>query len=76
VFVPVIQNATMAGSNGTFNFSWSATAGITYQMQYKTNLNQSTWLNLGAPVSASGSSVTASDATTNSQRFYRVVILP
>jgi uncharacterized repeat protein (TIGR03803 family) len=64
-------------SAGTLNFIWSAEAGSQYQLQYTTNLAQTTWTNLGAVMSATGSIVAGSDVSpADAQRFYRVLLLP
>jgi hypothetical protein len=42
---PVFQ--TIAASNGIVVFTWSAVSGRSYQAQYKTNLIQTNWVNLG-----------------------------
>ncbi len=61
----------------TLNFTWSAVAGRKYQLQFKTNLTQTTWSNLNSSIAASNSTVTVSDGiNTNAQRFYRVILLP
>jgi hypothetical protein len=74
VATPVFQMLTHAGTN--FIFSWNAAPGAVYQLQYKTNLLQPAWLNLGA--------ITAADVTVSStnaigpdpQRFYRLMVSP
>jgi len=53
--------------------SWAAAQGKVYQLQYKTNLNQSNWVNLGSPVTASNTAVFATNILgSDRQRFYRV----
>jgi hypothetical protein len=71
---PAFQAFTLTGT--TLNLSWSATAASSYQVQYKTDLAQTNWINLGSPITATGTTATATDSTTNSQRFYRIVLLP
>jgi hypothetical protein len=58
-----------------FAFNWTAISGLTYQVQYSTNGGATNWTNLGNPITASSSSVSISDAVTNTQQFYRVVLL-
>ena len=59
------------------NLNWSAVSGRTYQAQYKTNLNQAGWANLGSTVTASNSTAAVSDILGQApQRFYRVALLP
>ncbi|MGP8235739.1 MAG: beta strand repeat-containing protein, partial [Limisphaerales bacterium] len=71
---PVIQSVQQSGNSVVF--TWSTTADLAYQVQYTTNLNQSVWANLGSPITAIGSTATASDYLTNAQTFYRIVALP
>jgi hypothetical protein len=72
--LPTVQQLAIIGN--TILFSWSATVGQTYQVQYKTNLTQAVWNNLGGPITAASETMTVSDSTTNSQRFYRIVLMP
>ena len=74
--VPFIQTANQAG-NG-FMLAWSAIPGRSYQVQYKTDLGQANWSNLGGSMTATGYTATASDGTASSasQKFYRIVLLP
>ena len=59
------------------NLNWSAVPGRTYQAQYKTNLNQANWANLGSTITASNSTAAVSDVLGQApQRFYRVALLP
>jgi uncharacterized repeat protein (TIGR03803 family) len=72
---PVFQSVTKAG--GTIALTWSALAGQTYQLQFKTNLNQMSWNNLGSIITATNSTATALDSIgPDPQRFYRVKIGP
>jgi len=71
---PVFQAATQR--DGMITLTWSATAGETYQVQYKTNLSQPNWTEL-VVVTATNSTATASDAlNASTQRFYRTVWVP
>jgi hypothetical protein len=71
---PVFQSIDQAG--GTTHLSWSALANRTYQVQFKTNLNQTTWSNLVSVVPNSAIA-TASDApNAGPRRFYRVLLVP
>lgn len=72
---PVFQTA--ARIHGTIALTWSATPGQAYQLQCNTNLSSATWTNLGGAVTASNSTIVASDGIVSSgRRFYRVVLLP
>jgi hypothetical protein len=71
---PQVQAVAQAGS--TLMFTWSAMTGKTYQVQYSAGLAPANWTNLGNPITATSATTTALDSMTNSQRFYRVVLLP
>jgi len=61
-------------TNGNIHLTWSALPGQNYQIQYKTNLSQSTWSNLGGVITATNSTATASDSIgPDRQRFYQVL---
>ncbi len=61
--------------NNSFSFNWIAISGQTYQVQSTTNLGATNWTNSGDPITATNSSVSHSAAITNTQQFYRVVLL-
>lgn len=58
-----------------FLISWQAVPDDTYQVQFK-NVAGGAWENLGAPVLATGSIGTQTDASASSQRLYRVKLMP
>jgi hypothetical protein len=71
---PVVVSVTR--TNGALSFAWSAIPGEVYQVQYKSNLSQTDWSSLGGTLSTTSGILSVSDLMTNSQRFYRVVLLP
>jgi subtilase family serine protease len=73
--VPILAPPTFDTTTGTFSFAWPSSAGLTYQIQYKTNLMQTTWSNLGSALVGTGSSMSFSDTNpSDPQRFYRVSV--
>jgi len=57
--------------------SWTAVQGYSYQIQFKQDLNTTNWLDLGAPVVSTNSVISICDQIgTNTQRFYRAILLP
>jgi uncharacterized repeat protein (TIGR03803 family) len=70
---PVLK--TIAETAGAVTFAWSSVSGLTYQLQYNTDLSSTNWINLGSSVTASNNTVSASDSMTNSQCFYRIMLL-
>jgi uncharacterized repeat protein (TIGR03803 family) len=72
---PGFRMVTKAGT--TLTLAWNATVGQSYQMLYKTNLNQAVWSNLNNSVTATNPIMTTSDAIgPDRQRFYRILLLP
>jgi streptogramin lyase len=62
---------------GAFNLVWSAAPGQTFQVQFKTNLAQPDWINLGGPSAGTNGAAGASDLLPpDPQRFYRVILMP
>jgi uncharacterized repeat protein (TIGR03803 family) len=61
-------------TNNVITLTWSAVTTKTYQLQYKTNLNQLNWNNLGGIITASGSTASTTDSiSADKQRFYRIM---
>jgi uncharacterized delta-60 repeat protein len=72
---PTFQSASV--SSGVLTIALTVEPGQALQVQYKNNLSQPTWTNLGSPITATNSSLMISDSTiTDSKRFYRVNLLP
>ena len=70
---PVFQSVT--GTGGTVTFTWSAVASVVYQLQYRTNLAQGNWSNLGSAITATNAVMSASDSIgPDPQRFYRLLV--
>ena len=70
---PVFQSVT--GTGGTVTFTWSAVVSAVYQLQYRTNLAQGNWSNLGSAITATNAVMSASDSIgPDPQRFYRLLV--
>lgn len=70
---PVLQSVTR--TSGTVRFTWNAVISAVYQLQYRTNLVQGGWSNLGNVITATNTVIPASDAIgPNPQRFYRLLV--
>jgi hypothetical protein len=73
ITLPVMQ-AILQG-NGSLTLAWNTQPGLIYQPQYATNLLSPTWINLGSPLSASGTTLSIPDSTApDPSRFYRVIV--
>jgi uncharacterized repeat protein (TIGR03803 family) len=72
---PKIIRTTLTG--GTMTIAWLALAGRSYQLQLATDLMQTNWSNAGSVIIATNTVMSTSDsAGMNSQRFYRVALVP
>lgn len=66
-----------AQQNGGLKVTWKPLPGRSYQVQYSTNLNSINWTNLDNPLTATNSPTSYTiQAGSDSQRFFRVVLLP
>ncbi len=71
---PTIQAFWQAG--GMFNFNWLAVSNLSYRVVTTTNLASTNWVNLGSALTATNSTLSASDfISPDAQRFYRVLLL-
>jgi hypothetical protein len=72
---PAFQSVTH--SNNTIRLTWSTVSGLVYQVQSTASMTPTSWSNLGGTLTASGSTLSASDTIgTATQRFYRVHLVP
>ena len=60
-----------AGSN-QLTFTFPAQTGYSYQVQYKTNLNQAAWTALGNPMPGNGGVLTVSGPPVGPSRYFRL----
>jgi hypothetical protein len=64
-------------SSNVVTLTWSAIAGQTYQLQWNSDLGSTNWINAGSVVAATNGTVSASEIIgLDSQRFYRVILVP
>lgn len=76
VAAPLLINSIRV-SNAVASLSWNAIPGNSYTLQTKTNLRQTNWNDPGPILQATGATVFATNAVVgNTQRFYRVFLLP
>ncbi len=62
---------------GQIRITWQSAPGRSYRVQYKEDLNQANWNDLGGGVVVNGSSAACWDAGagTSNQRFYRIAVV-
>jgi hypothetical protein len=77
--VPAPELGTMAKVGNNLQLSWLTSTGLVYQVQYKTNLLQSSWINLTMPYTATSyraNFVDPNPLNTSPQRYYRLAVIP
>jgi hypothetical protein len=72
---PLLLPLTFAGTTNVV-ITWSTVSNGLYRVQYKSDLNATTWTDLIGDVLASGSTASKTDIKTATNRFYRVQVLP
>jgi hypothetical protein len=65
-------SASLDGGNIVLSFPTDP--GFSYQVQFKDNVTDSSWSNLGNAISGDGTVKSINDAATGSHRFYRVAV--
>ena len=72
---PGVVLTSVAYAPGNVTITWNNTfVGHSYQVQFKNNLLDATWTNLGSPVPTTGETASYSDTTASgASRFYRVI---
>jgi hypothetical protein len=73
VTFPAVVHLTQLASPNNFAVSWSAVAGQTYQVQYKSSLSQTVWSNLMTITASNWTGVASVPLASEPQRFYRVI---
>ncbi len=77
VTVVPLNFQTTTLSNDVLTISWGSISGLTYRVQYKTNLLDGSWTDLVPDVTATGPASSTTDSIdTDAQRFYRVLVVP
>ena len=73
-FRPEINAGSLRIKESEISLSLSSTLGTTYELQYKTDLNDPDWITVQPPVQGTSGSITLSDTNKpfRSSRFYRV----
>lgn len=75
----VVGFSVVSPVTGSLKLGWPTTTGLVYQVQYRTNLLQTNWLNLGAATLAADSNLSILDTNaliSSPRRFYRLKVSP
>lgn len=74
--VPNTQSISAScDDTGTVTITAPTIPGHTYQLQYTSSLSPADWQNLNSPTTATLTSLTFADSPTDTQRFYRIVLV-
>jgi uncharacterized repeat protein (TIGR03803 family) len=77
VIVPPSRFNSVTKAGTTLTLTWNATVGQSYQVRYKTNLNQTVWNNFNNVLTATNSMMTTVDVIgSDPKRFYQVLLSP
>jgi hypothetical protein len=64
-------------TNNSFNLEWVTFPPHVYQLEYTTSLDQTNWINVGGPITATNyTTIVSNTVGTDRQRFYRNILLP
>ncbi|PYJ00340.1 MAG: hypothetical protein DME25_20985 [Verrucomicrobia bacterium] len=74
---PTLLQPQVDAASSTVTLTWTASAGLVYRVQFKTNLSDALWQTLGSDVTATKTTASKTDAAFGSapQRFYRVLLV-
>jgi hypothetical protein len=70
----VIQSVAQSGN--ALAFTWNTIPNQRYQVQSTRSLPPTNWASLGGIITATNTTMSASDTLTNAQMFYRIELLP
>jgi hypothetical protein len=73
--VPQLELGNMNWDGNQFVFAFPSQTGQTYQVEYNTNLTDSTWTPLGDSISGTGAQVSVTNSITAPQIFFRLHVL-
>jgi hypothetical protein len=62
-------------SKSAFMLTWTALSGSTYRIQYKNQLNASTWTSVTPDILATNSIMSWSETPSTTSRFYRILLM-
>jgi predicted alpha-1,6-mannanase (GH76 family) len=71
--IKILVTGITLSSSGTVRLTWTATAGVSYRIQYRNGTGNVAWTDLGAPLIATGATASADDISgVRPERYYRI----
>jgi hypothetical protein len=75
IYYPRPKITALSVTNGNAILTWETVVGGHYQVQYKNDLGETNWNNVGNGITASGSTLSATNAVVGTEkRYYRVTV--
>ncbi len=74
--IPVPSLTAFSKQVDSFTFAWNTLPGVTYQVEYQTNLLETNWLILADLTATDGTTSFTNTADTSPQGYYRIRRLP
>jgi subtilisin-like proprotein convertase family protein len=71
---PVLENVSL--SNNVAMATWTSIPGLTYRLQYRTDLNGTNWTSLPDVIAVDTTTCQTDTVNSAAQRFYRVLLIP
>lgn len=76
VVPPFRASAEVSATDDSIVFSWPAFPGKTYQLQYKNDLSETNWTNLGDTITGQGGNISVTNTPSEqAHRFFRILLL-
>jgi D-alanyl-D-alanine carboxypeptidase len=74
---PQLRPPTVLANNTGVALTWSTSSGLKYRVQYKENLSDANWMQVGSDVTATTTTTSLSDLNIGgtSSRFYRIMLV-
>jgi hypothetical protein len=68
---PLITSITVA--DGVAAIAWQSSPGTIYQLQYKNDLGETNWVDYGPDLVASANTLSATNNSSSTQRYFRIL---
>jgi hypothetical protein len=73
--VPPLTIQSITCADGVATLTWSAVAGKVYRVQFTPDPAATEWQDLVPDVTATGPTASATDIVSDTQRFYRILLV-
>jgi hypothetical protein len=74
--VPLPQLTSTALASSQFSFTFATISNESYQVEFKSDLTNAVWTNLGGPMNGTEGLVNVTNTVTGTSGFFRIEIAP